>query len=378
MAFHRITDPDRLHELIDAILEIDSDAKLNDLLGTIVREAAQLVNARYGALGVVSSDGTTLTRFITQGVDDETAALIGEDPHGRGLLGEIIRRGLSLRVEDIAEDPRSAGLPPGHPAMTTFLGVPVRTANGRVFGNLYLTDRLDGQPFSEEDQLLVESFGMAAGHIIDQATLRDHVRELTLSEERERLARDLHDTVIQRLFGVGLSLQLALPHVSDDGVRERINSAIDDLDGTIQEIRTTIFEIDQDQIDGATLVERIRSLVEECATRLNIEVDLRISPDLNREIGRVATRHTIQTLREILSNIVRHSQATFVRVEVGMFEDTISLTVTDNGVGFHAPIGPGRGLRNLTSRARELGGDCVIESEPGRGTLVRWSARCVE
>lgn len=378
MTFHKISDPDRLHGLIDAILLIDSEANLGELLTNIVKEASRLVGARFGALGVLAGDGEHLVNFVTYGMDEHTEASIGAAPHGFGVLGEIIRTAEPLRLEHLSAHPTSVGFPTHHPRMDRFLGVPVRTRNGQVYGNLYLTDRLNGEPFDEDDEMLVESFGLAAGQIIEQATLRNHVRELTLSEERERLARDLHDTVIQRLFGVGLALQLTLPKVEDETVKARINSAIDELDGTIQEIRTTIFEIDQDDVDGTSLLSRITSLVNEVESRLSIEVNLRISPDVDRIVGRACVRHTVQTLREILSNIVRHSHATSVLVEVGVYEDMISLSVSDDGVGFSWPVGPGRGLRNLTARARELGGDCVIESEPGRGTIVRWTANLLE
>jgi signal transduction histidine kinase len=377
VAFHRVNDPRRLHALIDAILLIETDADLHDLLQVIVEAATQLVGARYGALGVVTSDGKTLSQFITYGINDETRAAIGDLPHGRGLLGELIRHPQSLRVDHIATHGQSVGFPLNHPPMDRFLGVPVKTGNGQVYGNLYLTDRDDGEPFSEEDEQLVESFGRAAGLVIDQVTLRAHLREFTLGQERERLARDLHDTVIQRLFGVGLSLQLALSTPNDDTAKDRINNCINELDTTIREIRTTIFEIDQNDFAGATLESRLTMLTAEVGARMNITVDLEVSPIVDEVASSECTRHTVHALREILSNIVRHSRASAVRVDVEADEinGLIVVTVNDNGVGFSNPVGPGRGLRNLAARARELGGDCVVDSVVGRGTMVRWTAK---
>ena len=375
MAFHRILDPKRLHALIDAMLLIETDASLSELLQVIINAASQLVGARYGALGVVTRDGRTLSKFITYGVDDEARAAIGELPSGRGLLGEIIEHPQSLRVRDIAEHPTSVGFPANHPAMTRFLGVPVRTGDGHVFGNLYLCDRVDGEEFSEEDEQLVDSFGRAAGLVIDQVTLRAQLRDFTLSEERERLARDLHDTVIQRLFGAGLSLQLALTSPLDEPTRARVNNCINELDETIHEIRTTIFEIDQDDINGVLLSKRFEALADEAGGRLKANVELHLSSDVDDVTDRACARHAVQALREILSNAVRHSQASAVQVDVKVVDDLIVLTVTDNGQGFSSQVGPGRGLRNLASRARDLGGTCVIESEVGRGTMVRWTAR---
>jgi signal transduction histidine kinase len=318
-----------------------------------------------------------LSQFITYGVDDEARLSIGKLPSGRGLLGELIHHPESLRVDDLSTHVKSVGFPPNHPPMQRFLGVPVRTGDGHVYGNLYLADRLDGEAFSEEDEQLIESFGRAAGLVIDQVTLRAHLREFTLGQERERMARDLHDTVIQRLFGVGLSLQLALSSPNDEAAQTRINNCINELDTTIREIRTTIFEIDQNDFDGASVLSRLSALTDEVGARLNLEVDLKVNPELEEVASSACTRHTVHALREILSNIVRHSKATSVSVEADVDStlNLIVLCVSDNGKGFSSPVGPGRGLRNLTARARELGGDCQIDSVLSRGTMVRWTAR---
>jgi len=373
MAFHRISDPRRLHALIDAILLIEADGLPSTLLTRIVDAACELVGARYGALGVLSADGRNLSRFITHGVDDSTRAAIGHLPHGAGVLGEVIRTGRSLRVEDLHAHPSAAGWPKSHPAMTRFLGVPVITGDGRIFGNLYLTEPLSGEPFSEEDQDTVESFGRAAGLVVDQATLRSKVREATLNEERARLARELHDTVIQRLFGVGLVLQLALTGEVDETSRERVNLALDDLDTTIREIRTTIFEIDRDEEEHLPLETRVRSLTDELSGRLGVSATIRVAEGIDDEIDSARARTTVTALREVLANVARHAQATKVDVELVVVGRYVELSVRDDGVGFVVESGSGRGLGNLASRARDFGGTCVIESTPGSGTLVRWS-----
>ena len=374
MAFHRINDPTRLHALIDAILLIETDDSLNELLARIVETAAQLVGARYGALGVLTSDGESLARFITYGIDEETRRLIGESPRGHGVLGETIRAAAPLRIDDLDAHEGASGFPANHPPMRAFLGVPVRVASGHVYGNLYLTEPINAATFTQEDQDLVEAFGRAAGIVIDQTLLRSHMRELTLSEERARMARDLHDTVIQRLFGVGLSMQMTLAATQDEMVRERINKSLDELDETIHEIRTTIFEIDQDRPEGHSLESRVRTLVGEVNGRLGVPAKLVVSPELDRSVGVHCAQHAVQALREILSNIVRHSSATEISVEVGIESKWLVLSVRDNGVGFAATAGGGRGLRNLRSRAQDLGGECIIDSAIGRGTLVRWTA----
>ena len=374
MAFHKINDPERLHALIDAILLIETDADLDGLLSLIIETASRLVGAQYGALGVIAPDGVSLCRFITYGLDAEQRAAIGPEPRGHGLLGEIIRQRSTLRIEELTDHPRSSGFPINHPPMHRFLGVPVCTGDGHIFGNLYLTDPLDREPFSEEDEQLTEAFGRAAGLVIDQEMLRSNMRELTLSEERERLARDLHDTVIQRLFGVGLALQTSLPSIVDETVRGRINNVLDELDTTIHEIRTTIFEIDQDRTGDQTLEERVYALSREVESRLGVLVDVKVASGIDNDVGPQCAQHSVQALREILSNVVRHSEATTVDVHVDTSDNLIEVIVRDNGVGFIPNVGSGRGVRNLSSRARELGGNCTIKSKLGGGTTVRWTA----
>ena len=202
------------------------------------------------------------------------------------------------------------------------------------------------------------------------------MRELTLSEERERLARDLHDTVIQRLFGVGLALQIALPKIDDDVVRERINNVLDELDATIHEIRTTIFEIDQDRLSGVKFEERVKALSAEIETRLGVLADVDVIGRHRRQCWTPGARNTACRRYE------RSSPTSFdtrtpprsmsASTRVG---DLIEIVVSDNGVGFTPNVGSGRGVRNLTSRARELGGNCTIKSKIGGGTTVRWTAQ---
>jgi len=372
--FRELRDPDRLHALIDAMLLMETEAALGTLLRQIVTTATQLAGARYGALGVLGRDGQTLSEFISYGLDDDLIEAIGHPPIGRGVLGETIRAGAPLRIDHLTGHPGSAGFPDGHPPMERFLGVPVVTRSGHVWGNLYITEPVSGEPFTYDDELLLATFGRVAGAVIDQSNLRKELRELSVAEERERLARDLHDTVIQRLFGVGLSLQMALPHVSDDDARGRVNLALDELNETIHDIRTTIFEIDQDRATADTLRQRATALVHEVGSRLGVQAELEMETGLSQAVNEHCAHHTIQALREILSNIVRHSEATLVEVRLTSADEFLVLRVRDNGVGFDNVSGFGRGLRNLSTRAQDLGGTCVIDSASGSGTLVTWTA----
>ena len=173
---------------------------------------------------------------------------------------------------------------------------------------------------------------------------------------------------------MGLSLQLSLGGSVDDAVRERIDQSLDDLNETIHEIRTTIFEINREGEQNLSLERRIAALTTEVGSRLGVYAHLVMAPNIDDEVGPHCAQHALHALREILSNVVRHSQATLVDVNVGIEGNSLVLTVKDNGVGFDQTSGTGSGLRNLASRAHELGGECTINSELGRGTLVRWTA----
>ena len=374
MAAEAIRDPDRLRAVIDAILSIEADAELADLLKEIVSQATLLVGARYGALGVLSPDGTQLGEFVTVGIDDQQRAAIGHFPVGLGILHAVIAKPEALRIDDLTAAPGRTGFPDHHPAMTSFLGVPVRLGKGAVFGNLYLCDKRDGTPFSSEDEELVTTLGRAAGLVIDKARLRKQAAELSIAEERQRMARDLHDSVIQRLFAVGLSLQgLARSGISDDA-SSRLDAAIDDLDETIREIRSTIFAISTPHLSGDDgLRRRILDLCDEAGGRLGLDVSVELSGLLDESVGDAARADLEAVVREALTNVVRHAGATRAWVSVTVLDGSLTLIVRDDGCGYH-PQGAaaGRGLGNLAQRAQARGGWSELTGSDDRGALLRW------
>ena len=194
--------PRSLRQLLDAVQSVASDLDLPSMLRRITQSAVDLVDARYGALGVLDESKRRLGQFITIGIDDEGRHAIGHLPTGHGILGLLISDAKPLRLPDLSEHPASSGFPPNHPPMTSFLGVPIRVRD-EVFGNLYLTDKVSGEVFTDIDEELVVGLAGAAGVAIENARLSERVRTLALTEDRERIARDLHDTVIQRLFATG-------------------------------------------------------------------------------------------------------------------------------------------------------------------------------
>jgi signal transduction histidine kinase len=195
--------PDRLHVLVDAGIALSSELSLDALLQRIVETAATLTGARYVALGVIDSSGTQLERFLTTGIDDETRAAIGDEPRGRGILGVLIRETSTLRLDDIASDPRAVGFPPGHPPMRTFLGVPI-LLRGVAYGNLYLTEKDGGEAFSEEDVELTQLLAAQAAVAIENARLYESstrwLRQLqSLNEIGDALVSELE---LEPLLGI--------------------------------------------------------------------------------------------------------------------------------------------------------------------------------
>jgi GAF domain-containing protein len=239
----RYAGPSQLRRLLDAVMVVGSELDLATILRTITESARDLVDAEYAALGVLDEGRTHLEQFVTAGIDDATRAAIGELPKGHGLLGLLITDPRPVRLPDIGEHPDRYGFPPNHPPMTTFLGVPVRV-RGEVFGNLYLTEKRRGEVFTDVDEELVVGLAGAAGIAIQNARLHQRLQEATLLEERDRIARDLHDKVIQRLFATGLTLQGAARLSVRPEVASRLEQAVLDLDDTVREIRTTIFQLE--------------------------------------------------------------------------------------------------------------------------------------
>ncbi|MVU75863.1 GAF domain-containing protein [Nocardia sp. ET3-3] len=529
---------DRMDGLVEAMLTVTSGLDLDDTLRTIVHTATSLADCRYGALGVRGSD-TRLAEFIYEGIDADTRTLIGDPPHGYGVLGLLFSEPKPIRLANIADHPASVGFPEHHPPMRTFLGVPVRIRN-EVFGNLYLAEKSGGQRFTEDDEVLVQALAAAAGTAIDNANLyeasrtrqawieatRDisteflagteaatvmahlveHARALTKSQrtflavteepveapaditelriiqwsgpgegpstaairtvdtaigrvftertplrfddpreidlgkplrdpgptlilplhtpesalgvlvmirpldaprysdetlelaaafteqaalaiqlagsqqrmreldvltDRDRIARDLHDHVIQRLFAAGLSLQGTLGRAQSDEVRQRLSDVIGDLQGVVQEIRTSIFDLHGGTGSSTRLRQRLEHVLAQHTTDTEIRTSLRISGPLSVIEPELAD-HAEAVVREAVSNAVRHSGAHTLTVQIGVADD-LSILVSDDGRGIPDDITPS-GLTNLADRAHQAGGTfATLNGLDDTGTRLRWS-----
>ncbi len=368
----------QLLRLLDAVMAIGSEQTLADALRRITGTAAELVDAKYAALGVLDESGSRLSEFITIGLDDEETARIGALPEGHGILGLLILEPKPLRLPDLHAHPDSFGFPPGHPPMTSFLGVPIRL-HGVVYGNLYLTDKADGEVFTDVDQELAVGLAAAAGLAIENARLHEQARIVGLLDERERIARDLHDDVIQRMFATGLSLQAAAQLVTDPIAVERIMRAVDELDVSIRQVRSTIFELNQRWSSQSSVRSEIHDVCDEAADTLGFKPTCHIDGPVDSAVSELICQHLLLCLREALSNVARHAHATLVEVRVAVRDGRVRLSVTDDGLGYEPTPGQrSSGVDNMAVRAESLDGRFSIVPRSDGGTVVEWDVPIVE
>lgn len=366
---------DETLEALDAATRAISEVlDLEWVLQLIADRVAALVGARYAALGMADDDGR-IERFITTGLTPEERAAIGPLPVGHGLLGLIIQEGRALRIPDIAAHPASHGFPPHHPPMRSLLGVPITVA-GQAVGDLYLTDKAGATEFSAADQRVVELFARHAGIAIQNARLHDRLAALRVVEERDRIGRDLHDGVIQGLYGVGLSLEdvAELVESQPDEAAARIDTAIDAIHRSISDIREFVTGL-RPGMSGAGLAAGIAALADSLRLTTTIDVETQVhatAHDLSA-IDDAARHEVLHLVREALSNVSRHARASRVDVVVDRIGDDLRLEVRDNGIGFDvASVVSGRhhGLVNVRDRASAAGGRLAIDSRPGAGTRL--------
>jgi signal transduction histidine kinase len=535
---------DRLRSLLDAVVDLGTDLDLPRVLQRITDAACTLANARYGALGVLGPDGEVLAEFITHGVTDEERARIGPPPSGHGVLGVLIKDPQPIRLAHLHDHPQSYGFPANHPPMESFLGVPIRV-HDHVYGNLYLTEKLDADEFTEFDERIMVALAAAAGVAIDNARLYEltdrrrqwlqataeimnvllgevdraealrliagKAREVSgcdvaavllaaesgeephlilevvegvdadsiegerisidaggalaealeqdspvivddlaneaqsgrselpaefadlaytvlvplstpagggvllaaqrrdasrlvagfdieligtfanqtalalervraqkdralvaVLEDRDRIARDLHDLVIQRLFASGLQVQGALELIKRPDVRQRLTTVTDDLDSTIRDIRATIFEL-QHRSDRSDLRADIRGLAKEYTASFGFAPMVDLLGPVDGAVPTQLRPEALAVVREALYNAARHAHATEVHVEVDVRDGNLRITIGDDGVGIGKTTRRS-GLRNLRERAEAHDGTLDVQPNEPHGTILRWSA----
>ena len=367
-------DPARaLEALHQAALAIAAELSLDKVLQQIVDSARDVAAAEYAALGVFDAQGV-LQEFIHSGMSPEKVAQIPHLPRGLGLLGAIVHEERPIRVETIAEDPRSVGFPAGHPPMDSFLGVPIKVG-AEVLGNLYLTNKQDADAFSAEDENLVRMLAAHAAVAIQNARLYEQVGRLAIVEERSRIGMDLHDGIIQSIYAVGLTLESARLLLRDEPEQadELLERALYEMNHTIRDIRNFILDLRPRQFRG-DLREGLARLVREFQANTAVEATLTVPEAGVDGLPPMIARTFFLTTQEALANVARHARADHVWIALGKMDHTVTLSIRDDGRGFEAASlqrAVGHGLSNMRTRARDLGGRFVIDSTPGAGTTVR-------
>lgn len=377
---------ERLHDLVEAVYAVVSDLDVDLVLRQLVTAACRLVDAEYGALGLLErgDDGSgerRLAQFVPVGMDEATIRKIGNWPCGRGVLGVVLSGEDPVRLDDLMTHPAFEGWPAGHPLMHSFLGVPVRY-RGRLLGDLYLANKRSGS-FTDEDERIIEALAVIAATKITNVRMYEQVQldtvrrqqdsaKIAVMEDRDRIARDLHDSVIQRIYASGLALQGALRMQPAPDIADRLERVVADLDDTIQDIRGTIFSLQSASGGQGGLRSEISDLVTTAARHLGFTPSLRQNGPIDTLVPPDTARQAIAVLRESLSNTVRHADATRIDVAVTAARGELRISVADNGIGVGDAPRRG-GLRNIAERATELDG--VVEiglGLDGRGTTVVW------
>jgi len=370
---------EQLAALHKAALILTKEVDLATVLQRVVDEARLLAEAQYGAVGVLNDDGKYIDQFIVSGITPQQRAVMGQPPRGHGLLGVLIKLGQSIRVPNISEDPGSVGFPPNHPPMQSLLGVPI-SFQGEILGDLYLTDKRNPAgkvtTFSEQDQQLLEMFATQAAIAIKNAQFHRQSQQLTLLKERDRIGMDLHDGVIQSIYGIGLMLEEAQFRVETqaEGGKDLIGQAIDGLNRTIHDIRNYILDLRPQRFQGRDLREGLAELARELRAHSFLNIDVQ---DKTESATRLSPEQIVEILsitREALTNVRKHARASHVEITVTDRTDALLVMIADNGIGLDPDLlmnSTGNGLHNMQERTQALGGKILFTRIESGGTCIQ-------
>ena len=364
---------ERLIALHKASLELVKDVSLDHLLERIAKVACEQSDARYAALGVLDEDGK-LVKFITVGMTDDEIKRMAHPPVGKGLIGELMNTETPLRVPVIRDYPRSSGFPPHHPHMTSFLGVPIRAAN-RQLGQIYLTDKIGVPEFTADDEKIIQMLAGYAAAAIQNARLHENTHRLAVLEERERIGMDLHDGIIQSIYGVGLSLESALHSFDEDpdNAKARVQHSIDSLNQAIRDLRAYILDLRPRQMGTEGLLSGLNRLITEFRANTLAAVQISGTDHELKDLPQTHSMVLFHICQEALANIAKHAKAKEVDISLWSTEERVLMEIHDNGKGFEMEkmsVTIGHGLANMQTRARSVGGDVDISSVVGEGTTV--------
>ena len=363
-----------LQAVSDAVLAVASQRSVEEVLQRLVEQARELAGARYAALGIPDGEGG-FARFLVTGMSDALIARMGPLPRTHGVLGAMLETRVPYRTDDLHTHPRFRGWwPSGHPDMRSFLGVPIVAAEG-VIGAFYLTHKLDAPAFGDEDEQLIGLLASHAAIAITNARLYEESAELSILEERTRLARDLHDVVVQKLFSLVLTADAAgtlLDAGETTHGREQVARAQTLASEALEELRVLIGELRPPDLDADGLSGALRKHVDVMrrlhGTTIALDADPKASTGddaRDREVLRIA--------QEALHNALRHAGGGYVAVTLRARRATLRLEVADEGDGFD-PDDPALrathlGMTSMEERAEKLGGTLAIRSGP-EGTTV--------
>ena len=339
----------------------------------VVADLARDASGADVASVVIRGDGVPVALTVVSGApwpDDHRRQLTDR----ASLAGQVINSAAPVMIDDVRTDPRAAPLPEGWPEIGPAIVVPLR-AVGVVDGALSLAWTPDPQPaYSETDMRLPQRFANQAALALQAAQGRESRRKLAVFEDRDRIARDLHDLIIQRLFAVGLSLEGLTRGGGASEAQHRVEKAIDDIDGTISEIRRSIFALSVAE-ETSDVRAAVLDVVERSAKVLGFRPHVTFEGPVSAAVAQNVLPHALAVLGEGLINVARHAEATRVDVTLSVTGPHIMLTVADDGRGFVAEA-PESGLRNMRERAERLSGSCTVVSVPDQGTVLTWTVPC--
>ncbi|MFG2130030.1 GAF domain-containing sensor histidine kinase [Streptomyces sp. NPDC048751] len=360
-----------------ALLAMSRHLEVRDVLKTIVASARELLDAQYAALGVPDDHGG-FAQFVVDGVSEEQWRAIGPLPRQHGILAAMLQEAKAERLADVRKDPRFEGWPSAHPEMSDFLGLPIRDGD-EVIGALFLankncTNSEGGCGFTEDDEDLLAILAQHAAIALTNARLYERSRELTIAEERSRLAHELHDAVSQKLFSLRLTAQAAAALVDRDPSRAKgeLHQVAALAAEAADELRAAVVELRPAALDEDGLVATLRTHVQVLDRAHDARVTfascgVRALPAAQEEA-------VLRVAQEALHNALRHSGAFRVDVTLERRAGGAVLRVTDDGTGFDPPSirrdGRHLGLVSMRDRASGVGGALTVESAPGKGTTI--------
>ena len=362
----------QLQSVNAAGIALTSELDRDEVLQRVADQARLVANAKYAALGVFDEEGVVET-FTTSGIDAEERARIGPLPRGRGILGLLQRERKTLRLRDLHEHPASVGFPKDHPPMNSFLGTPI-VLRGESLGNLYITEKIGAPEFTDDDAEALETLAAQAAIAIENARLYEQVERVSVLEERQRIRMDLHDGVMQSLYGVGLLLEDVADRVSDEPehAKTQLMRAVDRLNAAIADLRGYVLGLRPVQASDQPLTQSLALLADQARSNALIDVEVDVSSAAAARLDLARREAAYYIAADALGNIARHARARHASVTLSESDGTVMLQITDDGVGFaFDPTAAGHGLHNMRQRAFAVGGTLDVHSAPGSGARVR-------